>query len=299
MSTEDETNLINGFDDGILGRINEVHFLIGPAVLWYFVFLVCPLLLVVVYSFLTYSNFSVTWEFTLNAWGDVVSDTVFDVFVTTLGMGLLTSLLALVFGYPMAYYMRFNMGQYTGMFLLIFLVIVFWTAEVIRMIAWYPILGTGGAINQALLWLGLIEEPLSWLLFSLFAQIVGYLQNYLLFMAAPIYIALFRIDEDLLSASETLRATPVETFRYVVFPQSLPGIVIGFIFVFVMSVGDFIIPQVLSGGSSTITGIIYSNVATNLNYPTASAISIVLLIVIFLILYIPTRVIDITQIYEL
>jgi ABC-type spermidine/putrescine transport system permease subunit I len=292
MSTQDTTSLFE--------RIDEVHLLVGPAMLWYFVFLICPLLLVAVYSFLTYSNFSVIWEFSLDAWTTgVINETVFEVFLTTLGMGLLTSFLALLFGYPMAYYMRFNMGQYTGMFVLIFLVIVFWTAEVIRMIGWYPILGTGGAINQILLWTGIIEEPLSWLLFSLFAQIVGYLQNYILFMAAPIYIALFRIDEDLLSASETLRATPVETFRYVVFPQSLPGIVIGFIFVFVMSVGDFIIPQILSGGTSTVTTIIYSNVATNLNYPTASALSIVLLTVIFLILYVPTRVVDITRIYEL
>jgi ABC-type spermidine/putrescine transport system permease subunit I len=136
----------------------------------------------------------------------------------------------------------------------------------------------------------------TWLLFSPFSQVVGYLQNYVVFMAAPIYISLSQIDEDLVDASRTLRGGPLATFRHVIWPLSLPGVVIGSIFVFVLSVGNFTVPQFLSGGESTITTLIYLSVNSGLNYPDAAALSIALLLVIFVIVYGMTRLVDITEI---
>ncbi|RDZ34065.1 MULTISPECIES: ABC transporter permease [unclassified Haloferax] len=279
-------------------RFGEVQALVTPTVLWFSAFLLAPLAIIAVYSFLTYESFSVVWEFSLTAWESVFDQTVYSTFVRTLVVGVGVTALCLLFGYPIAYYLRFYTSESGGTLLLLFLVIPFWTSALIRTIGWNPILGRTGVINRLLLWVGVVEEPLSWLLFSPFSQMVGYVAAYVVFMAAPIFVSLSQIDEDLLDASETLRGGPVATFRHITLPLSLPGVTIGAIFVFVLSIGDFMVPQFLSGGESTITTLIYLAVNNGLNYPNAAALSIVLLLVIFVVVYAMTRIVDISEITQ-
>lgn len=277
-------------------ELNEVGVLVTPTVLWFAVFLGLPLLLILVYSFLTYESFNVLFEFTTSPWEQAFRPTVVNTLVSTLILATAATALTLLFGYPLAYYLRFYASQTGGIILLLFLVIPFWTSALIRTLGWIPVLGKGGVVNQILIWIGVVNQPVEWLLFSRFSMLVGYLAAYVVFMAAPIYISLAQIDEDLLDASETLRGDPVTTFRKVTFPLSKPGVTIGVIFVFVLSVGDFIIPQFLSGGTGTITTLIFISVNSGLNYPNASALSIMLLVVIFVIVYGLTRIVDISDI---
>ena len=278
-------------------RDHEIGLLVTPSVVWFLLFLTVPLLVILAYSFFTYSNFSVEYTLTVNPWLEgVFTETVFFVFLRTLTVGAVVVALTLAFGYPLAYYLRFYMSDRGGILLLLFLIIPFWTSAVIRTIAWIPVLSNSGVINQTLLALTLVNDPVSGLLFSPFSQLVGYLQNYVVFMAAPIYISLSQIDEDLIDASKTLRGGRLATFRHVVWPLSLPGVVIGSIFVFVLSVGNFTVPQFLSGGEATITTLIYLSVNQGLNYPQAAALSITLLLVILVIVYAMTRIVDITEI---
>lgn len=300
MSTDSTT------DESALARLlpgdsepNVIHALTGPTVLWFLLFLITPLFVILYYSFLTYSSFSVVHELTLEAWkGGVFTANVFGIYIRTIVIGVAVTLITLVFGYPLAYFLRFHMSENGGILLLLFLVIPFWTSGVIRTIGWIPILGKTGVINQVLLTIGLIEQPLQWLLFSPFSQIVGYLQNYIVFMTAPIYISLSQIDEGLLDASETLRANPVSTFWNVTLPLSVPGIAIGSIFVFVLSIGNFTVPQFLSGGKSTISTLIYLSVNSGLNYPVAAALSISLLLVIFSAVFLLLSRVDISEIAQ-
>ena len=278
-------------------RDHEIGLLVAPSVVWFLLFLVVPLLVILAYSFFTYSNFSVEYILTVDPWLEgVFTETVFFVFLRTLTIGAVVVAVTLAFGYPLAYYLRFYVSDRGGILLLLFLIIPFWTSAVIRTVAWILILSNSGVINQTLLALNLVNEPVSALLFSPFSQLVGYLQNYVVFMAAPIYISLSQIDEDLIDASKTLRGGRLATFRHVVWPLSLPGVVIGSIFVFVLSVGNFTIPQFLSGGEATITTLIYLSVNQGLNYPQAAALSITLLLVILVIVYAMTRIVDITEI---
>ena len=278
-------------------RDHEIGLLVTPSVVWFLLFLTVPLLVILAYSFFTYSNFSVEYILTVDPWLEgVFTETVFFVFLRTLTIGAVVVVVTLAFGYPLAYYLRFYVSDRGGILLLLFLIIPFWTSAVIRTVAWILILSNSGVINQTLLALNLVNEPVSALLFSPFSQLVGYLQNYVVFMAAPIYISLSQIDEDLIDASKTLRGGRLATFRHVVWPLSLPGVVIGSIFVFVLSVGNFTIPQFLSGGEATITTLIYLSVNQGLNYPQAAALSITLLLVILVIVYAMTRIVDITEI---
>lgn len=277
-------------------ELNEVAVLVGPTVFWFAVFLGLPLLLILVYSFLTYQSFNVVYEFSPEPWASAFKPNVLSTLLSTLLLAAASTVLTLLFGYPLAYYLRFYTSQNGGILLLLFLVIPFWTSALVRTLGWIPILGRGGMVNQILIWLGVVNQPVEWLLFSRFSVLVGYLAAYVVFMAAPIFISLAQIDEDLLDASETLRGDPITTFRKVTLPLSMPGVIIGVIFVFVLSVGDFIIPQFLSGGRGTITTLIFLAVNAGLNYPDAAALSIMLLVVIFTIVYLLTRIVDISNI---
>jgi putative spermidine/putrescine transport system permease protein len=277
----------------------EIQLLTLPAVVWYLIFLLGPLLMILLYSFLTYQNFGVEYTFSLTAYTDEMLDsTTLVVFGKTLAIATAVTVLALILGYPIAYYMRFYLDEVQGLTYMLFLVIIFYTSLLVRLMAYLPILGKQGIINQGLLALGVINDPIGWMMFSPFAMAVGYLENYILFMIAPIYISLTRVDEDLLNASHTLRGDPIETFRNVVWPLSLPGVAIGTLFVFVATAGDNLVPLILGGGGASVTSLILSYVTPSLNYPAASAISLLLLVTILLISAVILRLVDITEISE-
>jgi putative spermidine/putrescine transport system permease protein len=270
--------------------------LVAPTVLWFVAFLLVPLAVVLYFSFLTVENFQVVRDVTLATWTtDVFTPTNLRIFATTFGFGAAVTLLSLLFGYPVAYFLRFYVRPNVAFLVVLVFIIPFWISGIIRTLSWYPLLGRQGVLNQLLVWSGVVGAPLDWLLFSSFAMLVGYLQNYVVFMFVPIYVALLNVDEDLLDASETLRGRPWQTFRNVTWPLSLSGVAIGAIFVFVLSIGDFVVPQFLSGGRTTIPGLVFLEINQGLNYPAASALSIVLLIVILAIVALLTRLVDITE----
>lgn len=294
-SRSGKTSLFSGAFSSF--KENKLQFaLIAPMVIWFTLFLVVPLLLIFYYSFLTVENFQIVQQISLETWTtNVFTATNAQIFMITFLFGLLVTGLAILFGYPVAYYLRFHLRPNIAFMLVLISIIPFWISGVIRALAWYPILQRGGIVNQFLLGTGLVQEPLSWLLFSRFAMTVGFLANYVVFMYVPIYAALLNVDEDLTDASETLRGSPWATFWNVTLPLSLPGVIIGTIFVFVLTLGDFVIPQFLSGGQTTVPGLVYLKVNQGLNYPTAAALSIVLLVIILSVVGLLTRRVDITE----
>jgi ABC-type spermidine/putrescine transport system permease subunit I len=276
---------------------NKLQFaLVAPMVLWFTLFLVIPLLLIFYYSFLTVENFQIIHEMSLTTWTtNVFTATNAGIFGITFFFGAVVTGLTILLGYPVAYYLRFHVRPNVAFLVVLLSIIPFWISGIIRALAWYPILQQKGIVNQILLSLGIINEPAGWLLFSQISMVIGFVANYVVFMYVPIYAALLNVDEDLKDASETLRGGPWATFRNVTLPLSLPGVVIGTIFVFVLTLGDFVIPQFLSGGQTTVPGLVYLKVNQGLNYPTAAALSIVLLVIILTIVGLLTRRIDITE----
>lgn len=276
------------------GRLQML--LVGPTLLWFVVFLLGPLAVIVYYSFLTVESFQVVRTITLETWTtNVFTATNLRIFAITFGFGVLVTLLSVIVGYPVAYFLRFHVNPNAAFFLVLVFIIPFWISGIIRGLAWWPILGKQGLVNQLLITGGIVDRPQEWLLFSPFSMLVGFLQNYVVFMFVPIYVALLDVDEDILDASETLRGGPLATFLHVTWPLSLPGVVIGAIFVFVLTIGDFIVPQFLSGGRTTVPGLIFLEINQGLDYPTAGALSIVLLVIILAVVALLLRRVDITE----
>lgn len=197
-------------------------------------------------------------------------------FLGSLWVALVCTLLCLLVGYPMAYAIatapeRFKVA------LLMLVVLPFWTSFLIRVYAWMGILKGNGLLNNALLWIGVIDEPLQ-ILHTPLAVYIGIVYSYLPFMILPLYANLTRLDFSLLEAAADLGCRPWRAFLAVTLPLSVPGIIAGSTLVFIPAVGEFVIPDLLGGPESLMVGkMLWTEFFSNRDWPLASALAIVLL----------------------
>lgn len=227
--------------------------LLAPVTFWLGLFFLVPLLLVLAYSFGTSGVYGgITLGFNPGNYLKVFDPLYLEIIVRTLVIALTNTLLCLTLGYPLAYFIVFKGGGWK--YALILLVMVpFWTSLLIRAYAWVVILGGNGLANKALQFLGITDEPLN-LIFTPQAVLMGMFYSYLPFMILPLYAALDKFDTRLKEAAQDLGASRWHTFWRVTFPLSMPGVIAGSILVFIPSAGEFVIPDLLGGSRTTMTG---------------------------------------------
>ncbi|WP_291295698.1 ABC transporter permease subunit [Elioraea sp.] len=202
-----------------------------------------------------------------------------DAYLRSLNVAFVSALLCLLLGYPMAYAIALAPAHRRNLLLLL-VILPFWTSFLLRVMAWIGILQDQGVLNGALLSLGLIDEPLR-LLYTDFAVYVGIVYCYLPFMVLPLYATLARLDPVLLQAAADLGARPFRAFVTVTLPLSLPGIVAGFMLVFIPAVGEFVIPELLGGPDAQLVGrVLWVEFFQNRDWPMASALAVALLLVL-------------------
>ncbi len=173
--------------------------------------------------------------------------------------------------------------------------IPFWTSNIIRMIAWIPVLGRNGLVNKALLALGVVDEPVEWLLFSDFAVVLAFVHLYTLFMVVPIFNSMMRIDKSVIEAAHDAGAGGLRTLWHVIVPLCRPGIMIGTIFVVTLVMGDFVTVQMMSGGQSASVGVAMNNKRALLQYPAAAADAMILLAVVLTVVALLMRSVNIRK----
>ena len=225
----------------------------GPGLLYVTLFMSLPLLLILVYSFFTRGRFGgIVWDFTLDNYGRAFEPVYLKVFGTSIVIAGITTLLALLLGYPTAYAIT-RLSPRWRTIALVLVVLPFWTNFLIRTYAWIILLNSEGPLNSALLDLGIIGAPLG-LLYTPAAVVVGLLYAYLPLVVLPVYASIERVDRQLLEAASNLGASRIRTFVDVTLPLTLPGVMIGAIFVFVPSMGNFVVPELLGGGKTVMVG---------------------------------------------
>ena len=197
-------------------------------------------------------------------------------FLSSLWIALICTLLCLVIGYPMAYAIA-TASERWRVPLLLLIVLPFWTSFLIRVYAWIGILKQNGLLNNFLLWVGVIDQPLA-ILHTPLAVSIGVVYSYLPFMILPLYANLTRLDFSLLEAAADLGCRPWRAFLSVTLPLSIPGIIAGSMLVFIPAVGEFVIPDLLGGPQSLMVGkMLWTEFFSNKDWPLASALAIVLL----------------------
>lgn len=271
--------------------------LVSPLLSVLGLFLLVPVAAIVMVSFWGSSEYSYYPAFQFENYQFLLSSKVtLSVYIKTLTFTLITWTLCLVIGFTVAYFLAFHVHSLTFQITL-FLVctIPFWTSNIIRMISWIPFLGRNGIANTALEQWGWIDEPLEWLLFSDFAVILAFVHLFTLFMIVPIFNTMMRIDRSLIEAARDAGASGLQILRFVIIPLSKPGIMIGSIFVVTLVMGDFITVRFMSGGQSASVGRMISNEIGLLQYPSASASAVVLLLTVLLMVGSMLRMVDIRR----
>lgn len=199
--------------------------------------------------------------------------------INSLRIAFIATIFTLIIGYPMAYLI----ANSTHRLLLLALIITpFWTALLIRVYGWIIILKDNGLLNQFLIWTKLIEKPIEFLN-SEFAIIIGIIYTYLPFMILPIYTSLIKIKQNIIESAADLGAKPFSIFWQIIFPLSLPGVITGIILVLIPAIGEFVIPDLLGGAKIiTIGKLLWTEFFMNRDWPMASAITILIILLVVL-----------------
>ena len=200
-------------------------------------------------------------------------------YLSSLKIAVLSTVLTLLVGFPIAYGMARAPVEWRPA-LLMMVILPFWTSFLIRVYAWMGILSTEGILNQFLLWIGIINEPLI-ILNTNFAVYIGIVYTYLPFMILPIYATLEKMDDSLLEAAEDLGCSRLQAFWFVTAPLSRPGVIAGCFLVFIPALGEFVIPSLLGGSRTLMIGkVLWEEFFNNRDWPVASAVAIVLLLIL-------------------
>ncbi|MDI1246376.1 MAG: ABC transporter permease subunit [Rhodoferax sp.] len=282
------------------------RFVIGVPFVWLILFFLFPFLILLYISFVDMGNdispFKPIWDSSTgllklkyeNYWsifrtGDdgLLFKTIYiEAYVRSIWYALCTALLCLLIGYPFSYFIA-RAKPSVRPALLMMVMLPFWTSFLLRVYAWKGILADQGVINQLLMALGLIQEPLQ-MLYTNVSMLVGMTYVYLPFMVLPLYANLVKMDFRLLEAAHDLGASPFKAFWLITVPLSKAGIIAGFMLVFIPSVGEFVIPSLLGGPENIMIGrVVWDEMFTSNNWPRATALAVVMigLIVVPLAIY--------------
>jgi spermidine/putrescine transport system permease protein len=268
---------------------------LGPGVSWWLVFFLVPVGVLITYSFFRRGPYGgVIYEPTLANYRRALDGLYVGVLLTSVRIASVATAAALVLAYPAALFIARASSRWRVP-LLVLVILPFWTSFLIRTYAWMVLLNPAGLINRLLQGAGAIDEPLP-LLYNEFAVTLGLVYAYLPLMVLPIYASLERLGPQSAEAAADLYATPVQTLRKVTIPLTLPGIVAGCIFVFVPSLGNFIVPDLLGGGRTVMIGnVIQQQFLQARDWPFGAVLAMSVVVLMFVVLAVQSQVLRRTQ----
>ena len=261
-----------------------------PPLLWVGLFLLLPYTLMFAHSFWAVHDGVLVHQWNLHNYSTLFSKSLYvEVLLRTMRIAASVTLCSLLLGYPLAYYLSFHAGARKEL-LYQFVIVPLWVSYLVRGYAWKTILGSEGVLNGFLQYLHLTHEPVAFLLYSPFAVVLVLTHIYTPFVFLPIYAALEHIPRPLVEASHDLGAGWAQTFLRVILPLSIPGLLAGATFAFVLSLGDYLAPLLVGGASGTmIANVVQSLFGAALDWPLGAAISVCILLVIISLLVFTER----------
>ncbi len=280
------------FSLGRLLRENQAaqgFFMASPANLYLVILVVIPLLLVAALSFLSRGAYGgVEYIFNITNYTRLFDPLYGKVMIFSLGVGLGTTVICILVGYPLAYFIARAPARQRS--LLLFLILLpFWTNFVIRIYAWMNILRSNGLLDALLIKLHIIDGPLG-ILYSPTAVMIGMVYEFLPFMVLPLYTSLEKIENSLLEAAADLGAPPWKAFLRVTFPLSVPGMIAGTILTFIPAMGMFVVPDILGGAKTVLIGnVIRNQFLTARDWPFGAAASMILMLMTMVLTLYYTR----------
>lgn len=265
--------------------------LLAAPIVWMCFFYLVPLGLLLIHAFWSVDYLTVDRTLTLDNLRTIASNPLYPtVLARTLGIAAAVTLTDIVLAFPIAFYIAKRATKHREL-LLMLVVFPLWSSYLVRAFAWKTILGTNGILNSFLLWTGIVDQPVSAFLYSKTAMYITFSQVWLPFMILPLYTILDRMPNSLLEAASDLGANWFQTFRRVVLPLALPGILAGSLSVFSLTMGDYITPSLIGGspGTELIGGIIADQFGVANNWPLGAALILPVLAIISIFLLVANR----------
>ncbi|HJN61252.1 MAG TPA: ABC transporter permease, partial [Alphaproteobacteria bacterium] len=258
----------------------------GP-MLWWIVVLLIPYVIMLMISFYSKQFPFHVPDFQFGNYLKIFDDPqYFQVLLRSLKISVLVSLVAFALAYPLTYYLVFKVRSHrVRMIIYVATIIPLWVSYLLRAYTWKTILGTEGILNSFLMWIGIIDEPISLFLYNQFAMVVTMAYIFTPYMVMPLFASLEKIPRNLVEASKDLGVGRMGTFLRITLPLSVPGILAGFTFTFCLSFGDFISPQLVGGPSSNmISNVVATQFGISMNWPLGSALSMIMLFIVVVII---------------
>ena len=274
---------------------NRILKLVSLPVSYLLVFFVLPIGIMAVFSFRSGTLGDARNIFTLDNYKEFLTNTIFlGLLWRSMIISFIISIISVLLAYPLAYFLVFRAGSYR-IILLTIIIVPTWTSYLLRVFAWKIILSSNGLLNTFLLWTGLIQEASPILMYSRDAVILTLVYVWVPFVALPIFAALGRIDLSLLEAAADLGCKQWETFFRVTLPLSMPGVVAGFFFVFIPTIGEYVTPSLVGGRSIMFGNLIQDQFSMALNWPMGSVMSMAMLVAVIVLLYLFTRFVSLSN----
>ncbi|MEZ5925535.1 MAG: ABC transporter permease [Hyphomicrobiaceae bacterium] len=275
------------------------YLLMSPTIVVVLAMLIAPLVALLVISFWTQAGFEFdkTWTIaryvSLFAPGDGITwmgipfplaNPVYAILmVKSLFMSLFTTISVVLFAYPMAYFLAFRVTRYKILWLIL-ITVPFWTSYLLRVFSWKIILGFNGAINSALMSIGIIDQPLEFLVYNMWAVVITLTHAWAAFAILPIYVSLDKIDRSLLEAATDLGDRPWQRFLRVTLPLSMPGTISAALLVFIPTVGDYVTPTLVGGTGGSMIGNAIQNLFGKQNdWPLGAAVSVTMMVIVAIV----------------
>lgn len=284
-----------------MADVNRIRGILGYAgyrfpIIALFVGFYLPLLAIFVFSFWERSGLWMEPAFSLKAYQTLFTTNLGQL-GHSFGMGIAAGLVALIIAFPVAYLVTFVVSDFQRMVFLSIFAVPFFVSPFVRTLMWVPILGRNGTINQILLTLGVINEPIRYLLFSNTSVLIGALSAFMPFLIFTGWLSMEMLDRELINAASDLGGRPLTVTRTVIVPLALPGIMVGALFVMAASMGEAVFPLVLGGTDAVSIGLMTQRSFAQLSVPLASAITVVALIVYIAGLLILTHYVDLGELF--
>jgi spermidine/putrescine transport system permease protein len=266
-------------------QARQGYALIAPPFLYALLILAAPLLTILAYSFLTDGYLEVVRDFTptnyVQVWTDPIVRTIM---LRSLMVSALVTLVTVALAFPVAYYVSFMVRPERKSMWLFLITIPFWTSYLIRVFLWKVILGYNGVINSTLTGLGIIDEPLTFILYNVNAIVITLAHAYAPFAILPIFVALEKIDRALLEAGRDLGESRIMTFWRVTLPLAMPGVLAAVLIVFIPTIGDYVTPELIGGGRiPMIANLIQVQMLALDNRPLGSALAVTTMAIVALV----------------
>nr|WP_238941519.1 ABC transporter permease [Jannaschia sp. Os4] len=259
--------------------------MLAPPFLYALALLAAPLLTILVFSFWTQDYLTIDRTLTLANYEEAVTDPLYrQLMLRSVTVAGLVTLATVVLAYPVAYFVSFHVDPGRKSLWLFLITIPFWTSYLLRVFLWKVILGYNGVLNSALTGLGIIDEPLTFLLYNVNAVVITLAHAFAPFAILPIFVALEKIDRSLLEASRDLGEGRLRTFLRVTLPLSMPGVVAAVLIVFIPTIGDYVTPALVGGpGGLLIANMIQTQFLGLNNQPMGATLAVIAMLVVTVI----------------